>query len=728
MSRQDSTKIEDVKVMLLKGDKGDKGDGVYDDTELREGLSAEITARERDDVSLGRLISDETTAREEADSTLESTKADKTALESEASARQTADEYIDSIKADKTALESETLARASADSNLQSQIDQIVAPSGEAPSVAEVENARIGVDDFTYNSLGNAIRGQINDGIDRFKSIKESAINYVSMGEFLDDTWLNTQGIEQFSSGWSATRFIELKGHDIVGIFGTVPTSWCWFYDSNKNPISTVTSINGLKYFNVPSNAKYIRISNTTTGLNGMRLYDDNQIVISPTGFLDLGDLQTNIWINSNYVESSALGWSTTKYVELPLAYSSLIIYSPNDTLWVYFYDSNKDPISTVHGLTGEKTYPIPTNAKYVRISNTDSAFENIKVFGDGAIVNKLMNESIISNNNGYPTYYNSHLSDKINEINLKIAGSTQKDAFVFITDIHYRDNALHSPKLIEDICRKTGITTVQLNGDYINRETVKANALTQINRICGMYQYAGVDTFITVGNHEYNNPSNSSDSEYRENELSESELRFSILNRLKKKVVFDPNSLSYYYDNEDAKIRYFVGEVGISSNVVTKSIKWLAEQLLNVPSGYGVVVMFHTILKLTTDDGTGEPTLVLTAVDLAEILDSAKNKTSVVFGGVTYDYSNKDFEIICALCGDYHLDMDYTTDGGVLIIMTTTDSLQQWQGWGTPLVRTSGTITEQAFDVVIIDRQHQKISLKRIGAGDDREYLYASQ
>lgn len=46
---------------------------------------------------------------------------------------------------------------------LQTEIDQIVAPSGEAPSAAEIENARIGIDGTVYNTLGNAIRGQFGE-------------------------------------------------------------------------------------------------------------------------------------------------------------------------------------------------------------------------------------------------------------------------------------------------------------------------------------------------------------------------------------------------------------------------------------------------------------------------------------------------------------------------------------------------------------------------------------
>ena len=58
------------------------------------------------------------------------------------------------------AVNAEASARVIADTGLQAQIDQIVAPSGEAPSAAEVQNARIGADNVTYPTLGEAIRTQ----------------------------------------------------------------------------------------------------------------------------------------------------------------------------------------------------------------------------------------------------------------------------------------------------------------------------------------------------------------------------------------------------------------------------------------------------------------------------------------------------------------------------------------------------------------------------------------
>lgn len=77
-------------------------------------------------------------------------------------------------------ISSEAASRIATDALLQSQIDEIIAPSGEAPSAAEIQDARIGADNVTYSTLGNAIRTQIeggNLGIERIIEGFSSTLN-----------------------------------------------------------------------------------------------------------------------------------------------------------------------------------------------------------------------------------------------------------------------------------------------------------------------------------------------------------------------------------------------------------------------------------------------------------------------------------------------------------------------------------------------------------------------
>ena len=143
MSIQDPREIEKVKVVMLKGEKGEAGDVTQTQMEsaISEAVGAEETLRQQADATLEREISD-----------LDDAKADKTEVNA-----------LATDKANQSALLSEITSRTNGDANLQAQIDQIVAPSGEAPNPSEIINARIGINNGTYNSLGNAIRNQIKD-------------------------------------------------------------------------------------------------------------------------------------------------------------------------------------------------------------------------------------------------------------------------------------------------------------------------------------------------------------------------------------------------------------------------------------------------------------------------------------------------------------------------------------------------------------------------------------
>lgn len=109
------------------------------DGTLRDDISAETSARRS-----------ETSALTSADSDL------REAIDTEQTDRISTDNTLTSRIA------TEESARAAADTSLQSQINQLVAPTGEAPSAAEVTNARIGANGTTYPSLGDAIRTQVS--------------------------------------------------------------------------------------------------------------------------------------------------------------------------------------------------------------------------------------------------------------------------------------------------------------------------------------------------------------------------------------------------------------------------------------------------------------------------------------------------------------------------------------------------------------------------------------
>lgn len=162
------------------------------------------------------------------------------------------DQISDEINARTNAINSETTARtaglAQVQSTLQSQIDQLVSPSGEAPSAAEVENARVGADGLTYSTLGDAIREQNTD------------ITDVINGSGVEHMYFNTSDTSRFtqttnaSSIWMKNRIFKkgyveyIQFHRNAAITDTANQRIkIWFCDTDRKVIKTLMVWDGAK-------------------------------------------------------------------------------------------------------------------------------------------------------------------------------------------------------------------------------------------------------------------------------------------------------------------------------------------------------------------------------------------------------------------------------------------------------------------------------------------------
>lgn len=140
----------------------------------------------------------------------------------------------DAINAINGAIGNEASTRQSADANLQTQIDQLIAPSGEAPSAAEIENARIGAppENTVYPTLGDAIRGQFSD-------VKSDLTNYESRTAQIESgTYNDADGVEKWGQTARVRNANVIPINNITSI--TIPTGYsAWIYrlDSSKTLI-----------------------------------------------------------------------------------------------------------------------------------------------------------------------------------------------------------------------------------------------------------------------------------------------------------------------------------------------------------------------------------------------------------------------------------------------------------------------------------------------------------
>lgn len=356
------------------------------------------------------------------------------AISAEASARETAIAVEASTRAN--AISEEASTRATQVTSLQSQIDELVSPSGEAPSAAEVQNARIGADGITYSTLGNAIRTQV-------AKLNEDIIRlgwpYAVLSVIPSNTW----AIQ--ASGYS--YIIPVSANDIIRIKNTKTTALYALLKSLSGISTSGASVDFASGFTtsrslaknanlsltVPTDGKYLWIYGNDPGRTDDVYFPDTLIVndIPITGtvvsamnlLLDAtknttgsfkSPIGTRIHFNSadvtnGYFVSASNGtlnantdYRCTDYIPV----SGKKVGISRGMAQFAFYDYTKNyvsGISVISGVHDYTEYDIPTNAAYVRFSFYSEQYADIRyvycVFSDGANF-PFDDWVIVSNNN----------------------------------------------------------------------------------------------------------------------------------------------------------------------------------------------------------------------------------------------------------------------------------------------------------------------------------------
>ena len=274
-----------------------------------------------------------------------------------------------------TNIASEISARQTTDSSLQSQIDQLVAPTGEAPTPAEIENARIGDDGVTYDTLGNAIRGQFSD----VKSDLKSAIaiyggnNLLNYATFTDGKFRNAQdGSFPSNPNYCYSSPIYVKPNTTYKLSTAYHTC---FLDADKNFINGVWVNTS---FVTPSNCYFIQVSPPIADKSTATLYE-----------VERGDSDSkmfsgnsrNLLTNTVWEDDYAYIYNTNnRTYNSSYSNSGLINVGGNTPIYLHnvsnphtvFYDSKGDYISGKL----DSYFATPSNCVYMRISipKTDKA------------------------------------------------------------------------------------------------------------------------------------------------------------------------------------------------------------------------------------------------------------------------------------------------------------------------------------------------------------------
>lgn len=297
------------------------------------------------------------------------------------------------------------------------------------------------------------------------------------------------------------------------------------------------------------------------------------------------------------------------------------------------------------------------------------------------------------------PSYYfeNHYLENKVKAINDAVFESSGDcETFFWITDIHWEPqyNTRRAPQLIKYLASKTGIDKILNGGDTGNSQVICRNAISMLREAIGSNKVYSVN-----GNHEMN------DASMYERPFARvaDELRGHNTD-----LVYGDNNKSYFYfENKEKRIRYIgLSAYGLYLNNTYEScytaeqLKWFKETALNVNEGWTIIIFTHGLYYYRDISAN---TMKVLPAGASTFIDAIDN----------YDGNGT---IACVIMGHTHRDRIHIGSTGIPYIISASDRYVPHNG-DINLDRIPGTISEQHFEVIVIDMGTREIKLFPIGA-----------
>lgn len=301
----------------------------------------------------------------------------------------------------------------------------------------------------------------------------------------------------------------------------------------------------------------------------------------------------------------------------------------------------------------------------------------------------KLPDESIVQE---LPSYYNEYLDRRATEIFQAKEQMQDCEAFFWITDIHWEPdlNTRRSPAMIRYLSYQTGIDMILNGGDTGNSSVICCNAIDQLRDAIGSDRVYSVN-----GNHETNDASRY--------EKPYKRVHRALRGHCKDIVYGDKNNSYFYFDNSASKVRYIgLSTYGLFVNnqyedaYTAEQLQWFTETALDVEDGWTIVIFTHALYAVSTSTNQ----MYVISQSFINAIDNYRGKG----------------KIACVLMGHSHVDRIHIGKTGVPYILSQCDRTVPYKG-DINVERIPGTISENHFEVALIDKKKQEVRLYSIGS-----------
>lgn len=435
----------------------------------------------------------------------------------------------------------------------------------------------------------------------------------------------NNNGAEKPYVGWSASDFIEIEDNKAYNYKFYDDNGYVYrqvyyaFYDSagkfTHGGIANGTTAEETK-MQANINDRYIRFSALTTRMqnvygmlmeskicsNTYTYYPFVNITKSTEILKNIESISVNnlLPLHKTYFDkyitdtdgtlTDYKNWVSTDYIDIS-ELDILIAYSNAGTKYCAFYDNAKKFISNFNiNEKRWKSIKIPTNAKYIRISNIDSEFNSIKIV-----------PFVYSKYTGSP--FTKYADDIIKE---------QKRLFTFCvqTDTHFsktnEDESIFSNGVenLVDLTNTVSFDYICNLGDIIQGYKNDSIATTRndLTYVVSKYKNSKCPALLTIGNHDCNSQSIVSSEIITNDELYARVIKATATTT---DIVQNNESIYYYKDFENFRVIMLNSQDGANSsfyNFSESQIDWFKNVALK--TNKDIIVMCHAgLIPQISDD-----------------------------------------------------------------------------------------------------------------------------
>lgn len=316
------------------------------------------------------------------------------------------------------------------------------------------------------------------------------------------------------------------------------------------------------------------------------------------------------------------------------------------------------------------------------------------------------------------PDYWVFELETKANNIQVAMeAAGRNKSAFLWYTDAHWPNSAKVSPMLLDYLVRNTPMNKVNFGGDIVgdpspyNHDNVKY-VYDWRERIARLPNHHSV-----YGNHDVNHWT-----------TDVHKIAYAMLMAPEESSDMVVGGDSYYYiDNPSERTRYlYLSYLTSDHAAMLEQGEFIVEALNGTPEGWHIVAIAHRWWQYSSSSNPAVGTVPGFEKDVLSVFDAYNARGTR--GGSNYfytqDFTDAKGKVEFCIGGHIHIDHDFTSEGGIPVIITASDTNQERVPAEPEDSGTVGTITEAAVYGIIADytdAENTKITVVGVGRGTSR-------